>query len=59
MRAQVKQYDKSSGNQVQVASYVYKQVDFGTAIGVRDVDNESKGQASESLMSFSALEFGG
>ena len=39
--------------------YVYKLIDLGTAIGVREISGESVLQASASLMTFSALDFAG
>ena len=39
--------------------FVYKLIDLGSAIGLAEVGNESIGQATASLMTFSTLEFAG
>ena len=39
--------------------YVYKIIDLGSAIGVKDVASETGQEASESLMTFSNMDFAG
>ena len=39
--------------------YLYKLIDLGTAVGVSEISGESVLQASQSLMTFSTLEFAG